>query len=196
MYGIITNQLSQAKSDYDQQLAVYKDKLAAYNKASEAYQNNQNQYGKDKAGLRIMCQFVEDIYQVVDLLRKRTDINILEERDYVHNKKPSGYRSYHIIFEYPVQMLDGEKVILAEIQVRTLAMNFWATVEHSLNYKYKGEFPDDLKARLERSAEAAFHLDEEMSEIRDELQETKKQDRVTTPETFIPTFRFIWSSLF
>ena len=107
---------------------------------------------EDIAGLRIMCQFVEDIYQVVDLLRKRTDINILEERDYVHNKKPSGYRSYHIIFEYPVQMLDGEKVILAEIQVRTLAMNFWATVEHSLKYKYKGEFPDDLKARFERSA--------------------------------------------
>lgn len=129
---------------------------------------------EDIAGLRIMCQFVEDIYQVVDLLRKRTDINILEERDYVHNKKPSGYRSYHIIFEYPVQMLDGEKVILAEIQVRTLAMNFWATVEHSLNYKYKGEFPDDLKVRLERSAEAAFKLDEEMSEIRGELQETKE----------------------
>lgn len=130
---------------------------------------------EDIAGLRIMCQFVEDIYQVVDLLRKRTDINILEERDYVHNKKPSGYRSYHIIFEYPVQMLDGEKVILAEIQVRTLAMNFWATVEHSLNYKYKGEFPDDLKVRLERSAEAAFKLDEEMSEIRGELQETKQE---------------------
>ncbi|PAK60282.1 GTP pyrophosphokinase [Lentilactobacillus kefiri] len=131
---------------------------------------------EDIAGLRIMCQFVEDIYQVVDLLRKRTDINILEERDYVHNKKPSGYRSYHIIFEYPVQMLSGEKVILAEIQVRTLAMNFWATVEHSLNYKYKGAFPADLKSQLERSAEAAFHLDEEMSEIRDELQEVKKQD--------------------
>lgn len=129
---------------------------------------------EDIAGLRIMCQFVEDIYQVVDLLRKRTDINILEERDYVHNKKPSGYRSYHIIFEYPVQMLDGEKVILAEIQVRTLAMNFWATVEHSLNYKYQGEFPDDLKGRLESSAEAAFKLDEEMSEIRDELQETNE----------------------
>ncbi|WP_040471107.1 GTP pyrophosphokinase [Lentilactobacillus kisonensis] len=130
---------------------------------------------EDIAGLRIMCQFVEDIYQVVDLLRKRTDINILEERDYVHNKKPSGYRSYHIIFEYPVQMLSGEKVILAEIQVRTLAMNFWATVEHSLNYKYQGEFPDDLKVRLKRSAEAAFKLDEEMSEIRDELQETNNK---------------------
>ncbi|AQW22286.1 GTP pyrophosphokinase [Lentilactobacillus curieae] len=131
---------------------------------------------EDIAGLRIMCQFVEDIYQVVDLLRKRTDITILEERDYVHNKKPSGYRSYHIIFEYPVQMLSGEKKILAEIQVRTLAMNFWATVEHSLNYKYQGEFPTELKDRLQSAAEAAFRLDEEMSEIRDELQETNRVD--------------------
>ncbi len=130
---------------------------------------------EDIAGLRIMCRFVEDIYQVVDLLRKRTDINILEERDYVHNKKPSGYRSYHIIFEYPVQMLGGEKKILAEIQVRTLAMNFWATVEHSLNYKYQGEFPDYLATRLESAAEAAFRLDEEMSEIRDELNDTNKK---------------------
>ncbi len=95
---------------------------------------------QDIAGLRIMCQFVEDIYQVVDLLRKRTDMTILEERDYISNEKPSGYRSYHIVIEYPVQMVGGEKKILAEIQVRTLAMNFWATIEHSLNYKYQGDF--------------------------------------------------------
>ncbi|WP_172188717.1 GTP pyrophosphokinase [Lentilactobacillus kribbianus] len=131
---------------------------------------------EDIAGLRIMCQFVDDIYQVVDLLRKRTDINILEERDYVHNKKPSGYRSYHIVFEYPIQMLDGKKIIKAEIQVRTLAMNFWATVEHSLNYKYSGEFPEELSERLRRSAEAAFKLDEEMSAIRNELQETNHEE--------------------
>ncbi|UDM32458.1 GTP pyrophosphokinase [Lentilactobacillus laojiaonis] len=130
---------------------------------------------EDIAGLRIMCQFVEDIYEVVDILRARKDINILEERDYVHNKKPSGYRSYHIVFEYPVQMIDGEKTILAEIQVRTLSMNFWATVEHSLNYKYQGEFSDDLSNRLKNSAETAFKLDEEMSEIRNELKENKSE---------------------
>ena len=90
---------------------------------------------QDIAGLRIMCQFVEDIYQVVDLLRQRSDMTILEERDYISNAKPSGYRSYHIVIEYPVQLISGEKKILAEIQVRTLAMNFWATIEHSLNYK-------------------------------------------------------------
>lgn len=128
---------------------------------------------QDIAGLRIMCQFVEDIYKVVDLLRQRSDMTILEERDYVTNVKPSGYRSYHIVIEYPVQLITGEKRILAEIQVRTLAMNFWATVEHSLNYKYQGEFPEKLSARLQRAAEAAFKLDNEMSEIREEIKEAQ-----------------------
>lgn len=128
---------------------------------------------QDIAGLRIMCQFVEDIYQVVDLLRQRSDMTILEERDYISNVKPSGYRSYHIVIEYPVQLITGEKRILAEIQVRTLAMNFWATIEHSLNYKYQGSFPEELSARLQRAAEAAFHLDNEMSEIREEIQEAQ-----------------------
>lgn len=128
---------------------------------------------QDIAGLRIMCQFVEDIYQVVDLLRQRSDMTILEERDYISNVKPSGYRSYHIVIEYPVQLISGEKRILAEIQVRTLAMNFWATIEHSLNYKYQGAFPEELSARLQRAAEAAFHLDNEMSEILEEIQEAQ-----------------------
>ncbi|EGS38028.1 RelA/SpoT domain protein [Limosilactobacillus oris F0423] len=128
---------------------------------------------QDIAGLRIMCQFVEDIYQVVDLLRQRSDMTILEERDYISNVKLSGYRSYHIVIEYPVQLISGEKRILAEIQVRTLAMNFWATIEHSLNYKYQGAFPEELSARLQRAAEAAFHLDNEMSEIREEIQEAQ-----------------------
>ncbi|CAI2625656.1 GTP pyrophosphokinase YjbM [Apilactobacillus kunkeei] len=129
---------------------------------------------EDIAGLRIMCPFVDDIYVVVDILRRRSDINILEERDYVNREKASGYRSYHIVFEYPIELVGGEKKILAEIQVRTLAMNFWATVEHSLNYKYNGEFPKELKKRLQQSAETAFELDEGMSEIRDELIETQE----------------------
>ncbi|WP_367370923.1 GTP pyrophosphokinase family protein [Pediococcus parvulus] len=129
---------------------------------------------QDIAGVRVMCQFVEDIYQVVDLLRKRTDMTIIEERDYINNEKPSGYRSYHIVVEYPVQLISGEKKILAEIQIRTLAMNFWATIEHSLNYKYQGEFPKKLSDRLQRASEAAFSLDEEMSEIREEIQEAQK----------------------
>lgn len=137
----------------------------------------------DIAGLRIMCQFVDDIKTVVEILRKRKDLEIIEERDYITNKKPSGYRSYHIIIKYPVDTIHGEVIILAEIQIRTLAMNFWASIEHSLNYKYESELPEVIGHRLERAAEAAFRLDEEMSLIRDEIQEaqkyfsTYKQDR-------------------
>ncbi len=128
---------------------------------------------QDIAGLRIMCQFVEDIYEVVGLLRQRNDFKIIQERDYIANKKASGYRSYHLVIEYPVQLISGEKKILVEIQIRTLAMNFWATIEHSLNYKYQGEFPEEINTRLELTAEAAYLLDEEMSKIRDEIQEAQ-----------------------
>ena len=128
---------------------------------------------QDIAGLRIMCQFVDDIYEVVRLIRQRNDFDIVIERDYIQSKKASGYRSYHIVLEYPVQRIEGETKILVEIQIRTLAMNFWATIEHSLNYKYKGEFPDTIHERLERAAEAAFLLDEEMSQIREEIQEAQ-----------------------
>lgn len=129
---------------------------------------------QDIAGIRIMVQFVDDIYVVANLIRQRQDMRVIEERDYVSNSKPSGYRSYHIVIEYPIQMRDHEKKILAEIQVRTLSMNFWATIEHSLNYKYQGEFPEDINARLKRTAEASFMLDQEMSEIREEVQEAQR----------------------
>lgn len=128
---------------------------------------------QDIAGLRMMCQFVEDIKIVVELLRKRNDFKIIEERDYITNKKKSGYRSYHVVIEYPVQTINGEKKVLVEIQIRTLAMNFWATIEHSLNYKYKGQYPENILERLKRAAEAAFLLDEEMSIIRGEIQEAQ-----------------------
>ncbi|MBB5179100.1 putative GTP pyrophosphokinase [Planomicrobium koreense] len=128
---------------------------------------------QDIAGLRMMCQFVGDIETVVGLLRQRNDLRIVEEKDYISHEKQSGYRSYHVIVEYPVQTIKGEKLILAEIQIRTLAMNFWASIEHSLNYKYKGVFPEEIKIRLQRAAEAAFQLDEEMSQIRDEIQEAQ-----------------------
>lgn len=120
-----------------------------------------------------MCQFVDDIESVVGMLRQRNDMKIVEERDYIAHKKQSGYRSYHIIIEYPVETIRGEKTVLAEIQIRTLAMNFWASIEHSLNYKYQGELPDVIRQRLEGAAEAAFRLDEEMSLIRDEIHEAQ-----------------------
>src|SRR5690625_3094117 len=129
---------------------------------------------QDIAGLRIVCQFVDDIYTIVSLIKSRQDFNIIEEKDYIKKNKDSGYRSYHVIIEYPVETINGLKKIITEIQIRTLAMNFWATNEHSLNYKYKGRIPSEVKTRLKRAAEAAFKLDEEMSNIKHEVQEAQR----------------------
>ncbi|MBB6630858.1 GTP pyrophosphokinase [Clostridium algidicarnis] len=129
---------------------------------------------EDIAGIRVMCQFVDDIEKVVELIRERKDMQIMYEKDYVTNVKESGYRSYHIIIKYPVNMAEGQKDILAEFQIRTLAMNFWATVEHSLNYKYKQEIPYEIKGKLKNAADSAFKLDEQMLEIKDEIKDAQK----------------------
>ena len=128
---------------------------------------------EDIAGIRIMCQFVDDIDTVVNIIRNRKDMQVLYEKDYVSNVKPSGYRSYHVVIRYPINMADGQKDILAEFQIRTLAMNFWATIEHSLNYKYKKNLPKDIQFKLKRAANAAFTLDEEMLEIKDEIKDAQ-----------------------
>ena len=128
---------------------------------------------QDIAGLRIMVQFVDDVYEVLALLRKRHDMTVVQERDYITHMKSSGYRSYHVVVEYPVDTIDGQKKVLAEIQIRTLAMNFWATIEHSLNYKYQGDFPEEIKQRLEKTAKIALELDKEMRKIREDIREAQ-----------------------
>ncbi|HGD0930077.1 TPA: GTP pyrophosphokinase family protein [Streptococcus agalactiae] len=128
---------------------------------------------QDIAGLRIMVQFVDDVDEVLALLRKRHDMTVVQDRDYITHMKSSGYRSYHVVVEYPVDTIDGQKKVLAEIQIRTLAMNFWATIEHSLNYKYQGDFPEEIKQRLEKTAKIALELDEEMRKIREDIREAQ-----------------------
>ena len=132
---------------------------------------------EDIAGIRIICQFVEDIDTVVDIIRKREDLEIKQEKDYITNSKPSGYRSYHIIVYYTVQTINGPKKLEAEIQIRTLAMNFWATIEHSLQYKYKEHMPDELRERLLRAADAVDVLDNEMASVRDEIMDAQNSNR-------------------
>ena len=124
---------------------------------------------EDIAGVRIMCQFVEDIYTIVGFIKSRNDMSIVYEKDYIKNFKDSGYRSYHVIIKYPISSIAGSKEILCEIQIRTLAMNFWATIEHSLKYKYEHFIPENIAIRLRRAADAAFLLDQEMSEIREDI---------------------------
>ncbi len=127
----------------------------------------------DIAGIRIICQFVEDIRKVVEIIRRRTDMEIISERDYINHMKDSGYRSYHIIVSYEVQMLTGNRKIMVEIQIRTLAMNFWSTIEHSLQYKYKKNIPDHIREKLTNAANAIIALDNEMSAVRSEIMDAQ-----------------------
>ena len=123
----------------------------------------------DIAGIRIICQFTEDIYTVVKLIKKRKDMTVISEKDYIRNIKESGYRSYHIIVHYEVETVKGTSVIPVEIQIRTLGMNFWAIIEHSLQYKYDGEIPLHVRERLNAASDALITLDNEMSSIHDEI---------------------------
>ena len=133
---------------------------------------------EDIAGIRIICQFVEDIYRLSEIISARTDMRIVEVKDYISNQKDSGYRSYHLIAEYPVQTIDGPKNVLVEIQIRTMAMNFWATVEHSLQYKYQGRIPEKVDIRLSRAANSIITLDDEMSSVRDDIMDAQLSSRL------------------
>lgn len=128
---------------------------------------------EDIAGVRIICQFVEDIERVAELLRQRSDLTIKQEKDYVSRPKDSGYRSYHMIAWYQVELMDGPKKIMVEIQIRTMAMDYWATIEHSLQYKYKLHMPEEIQDRLLQVSDATVLLDKEMSQVRLEIMDTQ-----------------------
>ena len=128
---------------------------------------------EDIAGIRIICQFVEDIKKVVEIIKSRSDMEVKEERDYITNMKDSGYRSYHVIIYYPIETLEGTRKIQAEIQIRTLGMNFWSTIEHSLQYKYEKNIPDHIRRRLTKAADAIIVLDREMSTVRGEIMDAQ-----------------------
>ena len=122
---------------------------------------------EDLAGIRIICQFVEDIDRVVNLIKN----------DYVSHMKTSGYRSYHMIILYTVNTIHGPKELSAEIQIRTMAMNFWATIEHSLQYKYKENIPEYIQQKLLDASEAIIEVDHEMSDVRDEIMDAQNSHR-------------------
>ncbi|MDO4489783.1 MAG: GTP pyrophosphokinase family protein [Lachnospiraceae bacterium] len=128
---------------------------------------------EDIAGIRIICQFVEDIDQIVEMIQNRSDMKVKTIKDYVKYQKSSGYRSFHIIITYKVETLDGVQKIPVEIQIRTMGMDFWATIEHSLQYKYKRDIPEHVKDRLTRAAEAVCALDSEMSAVRSEIMDAQ-----------------------
>lgn len=133
---------------------------------------------EDIAGIRIICQFEEDIDTVAAIIQKRTDMTIKSEKNYLKHIKQSGYRSYHLIIYYTVETINGPKKIQAEIQIRTMAMNFWATIEHSLQYKYKGDMPPHVAERLSKASDAIISLDHEMSSVRNEIMDAQNSSQM------------------
>ena len=123
-------------------------------------------------------QQVEDIERVAQIISGRSDIEIKSEKDYIKHMKDSGYRSYHLIVFYTVQTLNGPKKLQVEIQIRTMAMDFWATIEHSLQYKYKANIPMHIRQRLSAAADAIIALDNEMSSVRSEIMDAQNSSQL------------------
>ena len=130
----------------------------------------------DIAGIRIICQFVEDIEKVAELIRNRSDMQVVTEKDYINHMKSSGYRSYHMIVLYEVQTLEGSRKIKVEIQIRTVAMDFWASLEHKINYKFEGNAPEHVKRELIECAGMVSALDNRMQELNEEIKALSKED--------------------
>lgn len=124
---------------------------------------------EDIAGVRVICNYVKDIYRMADLLLRQDDINLLKVKDYIKNPKENGYRSLHLVVEVPVYLAEEKKMVTVEIQIRTIAMDFWATLEHSLRYKNKDEVSDDIRQRLFDCAESITEIDQEMEAIHNKL---------------------------
>ena len=133
---------------------------------------------EDIAGIRIICQFEEDIETVASLIQNRSDMTIKSEKNYLKHVKQSGYRSLHLIIYYTVETLNGPRKLQAEIQIRTMAMDFWATIEHSLQYKYKGDMPPHVAERPTNAADAIILLDQEMSSVRDEIMDAQNSSQM------------------
>lgn len=128
----------------------------------------------DIAGIRITCSFVADTYIIRDLLSRQDDITVIEVKDYIESPKPNGYQSLHLIVEVPVFMSDRVEPVRVEIQIRTVAMDFWASVEHKIYYKYEGAVPDSLLDELREAARAVNRLDVKMEGLYDEVVKINK----------------------
>lgn len=130
-------------------------------------------YVNDIAGIRIICSFTSDIYRIAEMISGQKDIRVLTIKDYIMNPKPSGYRSYHMIVSLPVYLSDKIVNVKVEIQIRTVAMDFWASLEHKINYKYDGTVPEHIKRELSECAEMVSDLDAKMMSLNEEIKESE-----------------------
>ncbi len=119
----------------------------------------------DIAGVRVICNYIEDIYTVADLLTMQDDVRLIKKKDYIESPKPNGYRSLHLVIETPVYLSDRKELVNVEVQIRTIAMDFWASLEHELKYKTDTEVSADLAQQLKTCAETIAATDKQMQDI-------------------------------
>ncbi|MGN1343499.1 MAG: GTP pyrophosphokinase family protein [Traorella sp.] len=147
-------------------------------------------YVEDVAGIRIVCKFISDIYALVDLLEKQHDFKIIMHKDYIKNQKESGYQSYHLIISIPVTLQEGCINTKVEIQIRTIAMDFWASIEHKIRYKYEKEIPSHIKRELRECADIVSFLDKKMAALNDEVHQ-EEEDQNDSYEDMIESLRLM-----
>ena len=137
--------------------------------------DNMVEYCNDIAGIRIICSFTSDIYALAEMISSQDDIRVLSVKDYIVNPKPSGYKSYHMIVTVPVYLSDRHNDVKVEIQIRTVAMDFWASLEHKINYKFEGNAPERISLELVECAHMVSDLDEKMLELNEEIHALSEQ---------------------
>ena len=130
---------------------------------------NMVRYVNDIAGIRIICSFTSDIYRIAEMISNQKDIQVITVKDYIMNPKNSGYRSYHMIVSLPVYLSDRIVNVKVEIQIRTVAMDFWASLEHKIQYKFEGKAPGHINEELTECAEMVANLDARMLQLNEEI---------------------------
>ncbi len=126
-------------------------------------------YVNDVAGIRIICSFTSDIYRIADLISKQSDIKVLKVKDYIMCPKDNGYTSYHMIISIPVFLTDRTVETKVEIQIRTIAMDFWASLEHKIYYKFEGNAPEHIRKELKECSDIVAYLDQKMLTLNEEI---------------------------
>lgn len=124
----------------------------------------------DVAGIRVIASFIDDVYDIAEMLVKQDDIKLVRVKDYIKNPKPNGYRSYHMIIEVPVYFSDKKEFVKVEIQIRTVAMDFWASLEHQLRYKKNVENAESIEAELKACADTIASTDLRMMNLRNKME--------------------------
>lgn len=151
-------------------------------KGKDVTVDNMVEHVSDIAGIRIICSFMSDIYPIADMIAKQADITVLYVKDYIRYPKENGYKSYHMVVTIPVYLSDGKIETKVEIQIRTIAMDFWASLEHKIAYKFEGNAPDDLEAELKACADMVHMLDAKMYSLNQAISEFDQTDKTEETE--------------